>query len=181
MEEGIMSDAATTIFALQRNWDMVASAVDGVDDDTLNSMPNDVSNSMSWLVWHMTRVVDRLIHDRCQSTDQIWTTGGWNERFGMDEDPNEIGMGWSTEKVAGWDCPPREVLMGYYDAVNADARHYINGLDADGLDRQVPAPGPAGSTMSVAEALGILVWDNIVHGGQVAYIRGFFGGTGWHR
>ena len=176
-----MTDVDTTIFALQRNWDMVSTAVDGVDDDTLNRMPNDESNSMAWLVWHMTRVADRLIHGRCQDTDQLWTTGGWNSRFGMDEDPSEIGMGWSTEQVAGWSCPSREVLMGYYDAVNAATRSYINGLDSNGLARQVPAPGPACSTMPVADAIGIVVWDNIVHGGQVAYVRGYFGGTGWHR
>jgi hypothetical protein len=176
-----MTDVDTTIFALQRNWDMVSSAVDGVDDDTLNRMPNDESNSMAWLVWHMTRVADRFIHTRFQDAGQMWIDGGWHEKFGMDADPEQFGMGWSTGQVAEWASPSREVLMGYYDAVNASARSYINGLDSDGLARQVAAAGPPGSTMSVADALGILVWDNVVHGGQVAYIRGFFGGTGWHR
>ena len=176
-----MSDVDTTIFALQRNWDMVSTAVDGVDDDTLKAMPNSDSNSMAWLVWHMTRVADRFIYSRFQETGQLWTAAGWHDRFGMEADPDDFGMGWSTEKVAAWDCPSRDVLMGYYDAVNAAARSYINGLDADGLARRVTAPGPPGSTMSVADALGILLWDNIVHGGQIAYARGFLGGTGWHR
>jgi len=35
-----MSDVATTLFALQRNWDMVSTAVAGVDDATLARMPN---------------------------------------------------------------------------------------------------------------------------------------------
>ena len=176
-----MSDVDTTIFALQRNWDMVSTAVDGVDDDTLNRMPNDESNSMAWLVWHMTRIADRFIHTRFQDMGQLWIAGGWHSRFGMEADPEESGLGWSTQQVVEWDGPSRDVLMGYYDAVNAAARAYIQGLDADGLERRVPAPGPAGSTMPVADALGILVWDNVVHGGQVAYIRGYFGGTGWHR
>ena len=176
-----MSDVDTTIFALQRNWDMVSTAVDGVDDDTLNRMPNDESNSMAWLVWHMTRIADRFIHTRFQDMGQLWTAGGWHSRFGMEADPEESGLGWSTQQVVEWDGPSRDVLMGYYDAVNAAARTYIQGLDANGLERRVPAPGPAGSTMPVSDALGILVWDNVVHGGQVAYIRGFFGGTGWHR
>ncbi len=176
-----MSDAATTIFALQRNWDMVSSAVSGVDDATITRMPNGHSNSIGWLVWHMTRVVDRFIHSRFQDTGQVWTAGGWHGKFAMDADPDEFGIGWSAEQVATWPCPAREVLMGYYDAVNDAARDYINGLDAEGLARRVPAPGPAGSTMAVSDALGILVWDNIVHGGQVAYIRGYFEGIGWHR
>lgn len=175
-----MSDTATTIFALERNWGMVSSAVEGVDDATLARMPNDQSNSIAWLVWHMTRVVDRFIHGRFQDTGQVWTVGGWHDKFGMDADPDEFGIGWSAEQVANWPCPPRDVLMGYYDAVNDAARVYINGLDPDGLSRQVPAAAP-GTTMSVADALGILVWDNIVHGGQVAYLRGYFEGMGWHR
>ena len=61
-----MADTATTIFALQRNWDMVSTAVEGVDDEALSRMPNDQSNSMAWLVWHMTRVADRFIHSRFQ-------------------------------------------------------------------------------------------------------------------
>lgn len=175
-----MSDAATTLFALKRNWDMVSSAVDGVDDDTLNRMPNEESNSMSWLIWHMTRVADRFIHARFLDTGQLWTDGGWHQKFGMEADPDQFGIGWSTQQVAEWDCPSREVLMGYYDAVNEATRDYISSLDATGMERQVPAAQP-GATMSVADALGILVWDNIVHGGQVAFIRGYFGGTGWHR
>ena len=174
-----MAATDTTILALQRNWDMVSSAVDGVDDSTLASMPNDQSNPMNWLVWHMTRVADRFINSRFQDTGQVWTTGGWHEKFGMDADAEEFGMGWSAQKVADWPAPSREVLMGYYNAVNDAARDYISGLDAAGLERQVPAPG--GTTMSVGEALGILVWDNIVHGGQIAYLRGYFEGLGWHR
>ncbi len=175
-----MSDAAATIFALERNWSMVSSAVEGVDDDTLSRLPNDQSNSIAWLVWHMTRVADRFIQVRFQNTDQLWISGGWADKFGMPADPDDFGMGWSMEKVANWPAPSRNVLMSYYDAVNNGARDYIDSLDADGLARQVPAAAP-GATMSVAEALGILVWDNIVHGGQVAYIRGYFEGMGWHR
>ena len=66
-----MSDTATTIFALQRNWDMVSTAVAGVDDAALARMPNDQSNSIAWLVWHMTRVVDRFIHGRFLDTGQV--------------------------------------------------------------------------------------------------------------
>jgi len=51
--------------------------------------------------------------------------------------------------------------------------------DAD-LAREIQWTAPA-ATMVVDDALGILVWDNIVHGGQVAYLRGYHRGMGWHR
>ena len=59
-----MAGTRTTVSALKRNWNMVKSAVSDVDDATLSVRPNDDSNSMSWLVWHMARVTDRLIHMR---------------------------------------------------------------------------------------------------------------------
>ena len=27
--------------------------------------------------------------------------------------------------------------------------------------------------------LGVLVWDNCVHGGQIAYLRGYYKGMSW--
>ena len=45
-----MASTTTTLAALERNWDMVNSAIDGIDDATLSQRPNDQSNSMSWLI-----------------------------------------------------------------------------------------------------------------------------------
>jgi hypothetical protein len=40
-----------------------------------------------------------------------------------------------------------------------------------------PVPEPR----TVADALGQMVWDAVAHGGQIAYLRGFYRGMGWHR
>ena len=44
----------------------------------------------------------------------------------------------------------------------------------DGLDDTLLARCPA------AAALGQMTWDNIAHGGQIAYIRGLLTGMGWY-
>jgi len=33
---------------------------------------------------------------------------------------------------------------------------------------------------TVAAALGQVTWDNVAHGGQIAYLRGLFQGMGWY-
>ena len=170
--------AATALTALQRNWDMVNAAVEGLDDELLRRRPNNDSNSMSWLIWHMTRVADRFIHSRLQDGQQLWVADGWAAKFGMEANPDDIGMGWSNEQAAAWRTPPRPVLLGYYAAVNAAALAFLQTLDAEGQQREIT--GPAGP-QTVGEALGVLVWDNVVHGGQVAYLRGYFKGLGWFR
>ncbi len=170
----------TTVAALERNWEMVSLAVAEVDDATLTARPNENSNSMAWLIWHMTRVTDRFIHFRIAGEPQVWTTDAWHERFGMPPDPQEFGFGWSNQQAADWQSPPKEVLMAYFDAVNAAAADYLRSMSEADLERSIPFPAPP-DTLTVGEALGNLVWDNIAHGGQVAYLRGYYQGTGWHR
>tara|TARA_Y100001001_G_scaffold137995_1_gene139998 strand:- start:664 stop:1020 length:357 start_codon:yes stop_codon:yes gene_type:complete len=117
---------------------------------------------------------------RLQDAPQIWSTESWYEKFNMPDEPNDMGMGWSKEQVAAWQSPSKDVLMGYFDKANAAAASYISGLTDAELGREIPWNAPT-ETMSMEEALAILIWDNIVHGGQVAYLRGYHQGMGWHR
>ena len=175
-----MAENQAVLSAFERNWEMVTLAVAEVDETAMAARPNDDSNSMSWLVWHMARVTDRLIHMRLQDVPQIWSTESWYEKFNMPDEPNDMGMGWSKEQVAAWQSPSKDVLMGYFDKANAAAASYISGLTDAELGREIPWNAPT-ETMSMEEALAILIWDNIVHGGQVAYLRGYHQGMGWHR
>ncbi len=175
-----MSANTTAVSALERNWEMVTSAVADVDEPTMAARPNADSNSMSWLVWHMARVADRFIHFRFMDKPQIWTVDGWHEKFDMAADPHDFGMGWTNEQAAAWQAPPKDVLMGYFDTVNSAVASYLQSMSEADLKREIDWTAPT-ATMPVGEALSILVWDNIVHGGQVAYLRGYYRGTGWHR
>jgi len=175
-----MAGNRTTVSALERNWNMVTSAVSDVDDATMAIRPNADSNSMSWLIWHMARVTDRLIHMRLKGAPQVWSEERWFEKFNMPDEPDDMGMGWDNERVSAWQAPSKDVLMRYFDKANAAAAAYISSLSESDLTREVPWNAPT-ETNSVEEALAILLWDNIVHGGQVAYLRGYHQGMGWHR
>ena len=172
--------AATDVIktALERNWGMVDRALEGLDDATMTRQPTSDCNSIAWLVWHMNRVVDRFINARLQSKPQLWIQDGWHTKFGMGDDPDDFGMGWSPDKVAAWSAPSREVLLGYYEAVKSGAREYLSGIADAELDK-TPAPPPNQEPRSTGEMLGIMVYDNLVHGGQIAYLRGYFRGAGW--
>ena len=173
-----MSATETALSALERNCGMVDKALEDVDDAAMRSQPNDQSNSMGWLLWHMTRVVDRFIHTRFQDVPQMWIKDGWYDKFGLDDDPNTTGMGWSAEQVAGWEVPAKSLLVEYYEAVKTAARDYIQPLSSSDLERQIPFPALP-DTAQIGKVLGVLVFDNIVHGGQIAYLRGYQKGMGW--
>jgi len=172
--------AATDVIsiALARNWSMVDNAIQSLSDDDLTQQPNDQSNSVAWLLWHMNRVVDNMIHTRLQSQRQLWVLDGWHQKFGMSDEESDFGMGWTAEQVAAWKAPARDVLLGYYDAMKDSARDYLASLSDAELDKSVMV---GNESRGVSDLLGVLVYDNVVHGGQIAYLRGFYGGMGWHR
>lgn len=172
--------AATDVIStsLERNWGMVDRALEGLDDAILARQPNEASNSIAWLLWHMNRVVDRFINDRFQSKPQIWIEAGWHEKFGMENDPEVNGMGWTQDQVAQWKPPSKDVLVGYFEAVKTCAREYLKGLDEEALSASINVP-PANEPRAVSDMLGVLVFDNITHGGQIAYLRGYYQGMGW--
>ncbi len=172
--------AATDVIsiALARNWSMVDNAIQSLSDSDLTQQPNDQSNSVAWLLWHMNRVVDNMIHTRLQSQRQLWVLDGWHQKFGMSDEESDFGMGWTAEQVAAWQAPSRDVLLGYYEAMKASAKDYLASLSDAELDKSVMV---GNESRGVSDLLGVLVYDNVVHGGQIAYLRGFYGGMGWHR
>ncbi len=100
------------VSALELNWRMVNRAIENLDDASLIKQPVNECNSIAWLMWHMNRVVDSVIHTRLQSRPQLWSEEGWSDKFGMSDDEGNIGMGWTAERVAAWEAlshPPGEV------------------------------------------------------------------------
>ena len=154
---------------------MVDKALEDADDTMLAARLNDESNSMGWLLWHKTRIVDRFVHAWCQEIPELWVKEGWLEKFGLGEDEN--GQGWTKEQVGAWKLPPKESLVGYYESVKTAATAYIGSLSAADMEREleIPPRPPA----SIGAILGVLVFDNCVHGGQIAHLRGYYKGMGW--
>ena len=97
----------------------------------------------------------------------------------MTDDPGERGVGWTIAQVTSWNPPTSSIQLGYYAAVKQAAREYISSLTQDQLEVRRVIP-PVREPRTVAAALGQVTWDNIAHGGQIAYLRGFFSGMGWY-
>ena len=168
------------VTALERNWDMVDRALDGMDYETMARRPNDSSNSVAWILWHMNRVWDALLNTMLADGVQLWERGGWQEKYGMaDRDPADRGVGWTADEVAAWQPPSVDVQLGYYEAMKSEIREYLSGLTLDELERMTQIP-PMTEPHTVGAALGQRTWDNVAHGGQIAYLRGYYQGMGWY-
>ena len=165
-----MSATDVIVSALEHNWDMVDKALEDLDDATLARQPAEDCNSIAWLLWHMYRVVDTIIHAP-RSKPQIWNEEGWQDKFGMSEDEGRFGYGWSAERVGAWEAPPRDILFGYAQAVQSRTRDYIGNLGSS--DLELTWAPPSGQPRTVSSSLSLLVYDNIAHGGQMRTYEDF--------
>ena len=154
--------------ALGRVRDDVPGVVDGLDLDQLAWRPDDGSNSIAWLIWHLTRIEDDHIAD-VAGTEQVWTSAGWYDRFGLPFPPEEHGYGHTADEVAEVRVD-RDLLVGYHDDTIARAIEYVGGLTPDGLDRIVDERWDPPVTLGVR--LVSVVNDATQHLGQAAYLRG---------
>jgi hypothetical protein len=82
--------------------------------------------------------------------------------------------------VAAWTPPSKEIQLGYYETIKTAAIDYLESVTFEDLEKRM-VNAPVAEPRSVAVLLGQMTWDNIAHGGQIAYLRGLFIGMGWHR
>lgn len=114
-----MNTAGMLAEAFDRVGETVHAAVEGLTPDDLNARVDARANSISWLIWHLTRVQDDHIADAA-GTGQIWLTEGWADRFGLPFDGTATGYGHSSAEVAAVRVDSAEPLLGYFDAARAD-------------------------------------------------------------
>ena len=97
----------------------------------------------------------------------------------MRDDPDDRGVGWTAEQVVAWTPPTKDVQVGYYEAIKDATQTYLSSLSYADLEVSRVIP-PVPEPRTVAAALGQMTWDNVSHGGQIAYIRGLLTGMGWY-
>ncbi len=155
--------------AFERIRGLVGSAVDGLDAAALSHRPGPDANPIGWLVWHLSRVQDHHVSELA-GVDQAWITHRWADRFGMPQDPDDIGFGHTSDQVAAVPATDAEVLAAYHDAVTDRTLEFVSGLDADDLDRIVDRRWDPPVTMGAR--LVSIIGDDYQHVGQAHYVRG---------
>ena len=154
--------------AFDRVRESVQQTVEGLDEDQLTFRPHSEANSIAWLVWHLTRVQDDHVADVAGGA-QIWTTGGWVERFRLPFDLTATGYGQSSHEV-GEVRATAELLSGYHDAVHRATVDYVTTLGDDDYGRVVDKRWDPPVTLAVR--LVSVLNDTTQHVGQAAYLRG---------
>lgn len=163
-----MTPAELLIESFSRIPAIIDRATSGLDADQLAAQPTPGTNTIAWLAWHTARGQDVQIA-ALAGGDEVWTTDGWYERFGLPFGSDEMGYGMSADDVTRV-VATADLLTGYLDAVTARSRDYLAGLSESDLDDVVDPGWNPPVTRGVR--LVSIVNDCLQHAGQASYARG---------
>ena len=152
--------------AFERIRQSVHHAVEGLTEEQLAYRVDGRSNSIAWLVWHLSRVQDDHVAE-VAGARQVWPD--WYDRFDLPFDESEHGYGQSADQVAAVRAPA-ELLLGYHDAVHEATLRYVRTLTPADLDTVVDENWDPPVTLGVR--LVSVVNDDTQHVGQAAFLRG---------
>ena len=148
---------------------VVHRVVRGLSPQDLSFRPTQRANSIAWLVWHLTRIQDDHVSE-VAGVDQVWTSGGWYERFGLPLEPADTGYAHTADQVASVTVDSGKLLLDYHDAVHEQTVDYVGRLQDGELSAIVDASW--NPPVSLGVRLVSVLGDDLQHAGQAAYVRG---------
>jgi hypothetical protein len=164
-----VTSAELLVDAFGRIRGVVHRVVDGLTAEKLGLRVDPEANSIAWLVWHLTRIQDDHVAG-VAGVEQVWTSQGWEGRFGLPFDPRDTGYGHRAAEVAAVQVDSGGLLVGYHDAVHQQTVRYVEGLSDHDLARVVDRSRDPPVTLGVR--LVSVVADDLQHAGQAAFVRG---------
>ncbi len=163
-----MSSTEILVDAFERIRDSVYPATNGLSREELAYRPDAESNSIGWLVWHLTRIQDDHVA-ALAGDEQVWTAHGWAERFALPLPAIDTGFGHAPDEVSKVvaDAPS---LLGYFEDVHAATLTFLGTLTEEDLVRVIDRSWDP--PVTVCTRLVSVVADDLQHVGQAAYVRG---------
>jgi len=163
-----MTSTDLLVESFERIRDAVYPTVNGLSPNELAFRPEAETNSIAWLVWHLTRVQDAQVAV-LDGSEQVWTGNGWAERFALPLDPSDTGYGHDPETVAVVTGDSAS-LLGYYEDAHEKTLAFVRSLGESDLSRVVE--GNWDPPVTVSMRLVNVIVDDLQHVGQAAYVRG---------
>ncbi|GEK78730.1 mycothiol transferase [Agrococcus baldri] len=148
---------------------LASRAVRGLTTELLAWAPAEGANPIAWLVWHLARGQDAQIA-AVAGTEQVYVSGDWGPRFGLETDAHDTGYGHDAAAVRAVRPASAEALLDYLDAVHAATLDHLGTLTEADLARVVDEAWDPPVTLGVR--LVSIVDDDVQHAGQAAYVRG---------
>jgi hypothetical protein len=167
---------ALLVDSFTRIRELVVDLTDGLTDEIATYRADPQANTISWLVWHASRVQDDHVA-ALAGENQRWPE--WRAEFGLPFSDWETGYDQTAEEVAAVRVAG-ELLGRYHGDVHQLTLDYLDGFADDEAARVVDTnwDPPVTAAVRVVSVLG----DVLQHLGQADYVRGLAErhGQAWH-
>ena len=140
-------------------------ALDELTRDEVAWRPTNSSNSIAFILWHMTRAEDIFINRVMQGKGELYEAEGWYEKLGT---PTKIYQ-YTEEELQAWPVPKVELLKEYTNSIRERTLTFLKPITSKKLSE---VPMPERSPLSIGAMLSHLCNEIAIHAGQIAYLRG---------
>ncbi|WP_019795475.1 DinB family protein [Streptococcus sobrinus] len=163
-----MSPLELSIDTLERAQERFLETLDQMTVEEANTMPKPLIKSVTWLIWHSSRVLDYQISPLA-GLPQLYGTAGFKERFNLDLPDDTQDWRHTPQEAAKVVVSDKQVLKDYLQASMERTKAYFAQLDeadlADVIDRNwTPAVTRGVRIVSTVD-------DIVMHSGQAVYSR----------
>jgi uncharacterized damage-inducible protein DinB len=152
--------------SLDESWGYMTRALEGLTQEEIAWTPAPHSNSIAFVLWHLTKAEDFWVNCVIKRGSEIDTTEGWRGKLGT---PDDGGTGFSEEQLQAWPTPKLKDLQAYAQAVRKKTLAFVDSVTPEKL-LEVPEPDRPGET--VGGILAHLITEIALHVGQIDYLRG---------
>ncbi len=153
--------------SLEQSQGYLTKALDGLTQEEAAWSLNAECNSITFILWHMTRVEDFFVTRVIQRKRELYEAEGWQEKLGTPA--KESGWQYTVEQLQAWPVPELEVLRKYADSVREKTLAFLKSIPSE---RLAEVPRPDRSLDSIGVILGRISTEIALHVGQIAYLRG---------
>jgi hypothetical protein len=162
-----MQLAEAMVKSLEQSQGYLTKALDGLTQEEAAWSPAAESNSIAFILWHVTRVEDFFVIRVIQRGVELYEAEGWREKLGTPA--KDTGFDYTLEQLRAWPVPKLEIIRGYSESVRKKTLALLNSISPERLSELAR---PDRSPDSVGDILCRITTEIALHVGQIAYIRG---------
>ncbi|EHI74978.1 DinB superfamily [Streptococcus criceti] len=133
-----------------------------------NAMPNDLIKSVTWLIWHSSRMLDYQISPLA-GLPELYESKGYKERFNLDLPDNTEDWHYTPEEAKKVVVEDKQVLVDYLVESVERAKTYLASVKEADLEDIIDRSWTPAVTRGVR--LVSSIDDTIMHSGQAVYSR----------
>jgi len=132
--------------------------------------PDECSNSICFLFWHISRAEDIFISDYVLKIKQVFENCGWASKWGIQIE--NTGFGYGKEQLDSFPNPALSELKTYHEEVRIKSLNFLKTLGEADFDEVPVSDHPRRTGYTIGRVWGHLICEIGQHIGHIGYLRG---------